>query len=115
MAHLNHLLLVSHRFDAHVHGLRQEDLTREDRQNWASAQRLFFPRVQDCLFRIENGDGDVKPEDMKGTRVYLEMGFKYVEIFCSFTATLLQRIEYASYVNKGLCPPSKCHAIKIWE
>ncbi len=99
MAHISHLELVAQQFDIAVHGLRNEDVHRTDRQNWASAQRMYFPRVRDCLLEIENGD---RPEDVMGTRIYLEICWKFVEIFCSFCATLLERVAYASEVTNFL-------------
>ncbi len=99
MAHISHLELVAERFDIGIHGLQNEDIHRSDRQNWASAQRMYFPRVRDCLLEIENGD---RPEGVKGTRVYLEICWKFVEIFCSFSATLLERVTYASEVTNFL-------------
>ena len=99
MAHISHLELVAERFDIATHGLRNEDIHRTDRQNWASAQRMFFPRVRDCLLQIEHGD---RPEGVKGTRIYLEICWKFVEIFCSFQATLLERVIYASEVTNFL-------------
>lgn len=105
MAHLNHLLLVSSRFDVINHGLLYEDLSREDRQNWSSAQRIFFPRVQACLQSISDG-ANGPPENVTGTLAYLQLGFRYIEIFCSYSATLFQRIVHASYV---------CNFLRIWR
>ncbi len=99
MAHISHLELVAQRFHMTIHGLRNEDIHRTDRQNWASAQRMFFPRVRDCLREIEHSD---RPEDVKGTRIYLEICWKFVEVFCSFSATLLERVTYASEVTNFL-------------
>lgn len=72
IVHINHLWLVHDRFSIQEHGLRIEDLEREDRQNWASAQRMFFPQVQECLRKIEQGVQG-RAEDVKGTRIYLRM------------------------------------------
>lgn len=43
---LEHVGLVYNRFTADQHGLRQEDVDRKDRQNWASAQRLCQAKVR---------------------------------------------------------------------
>ena len=41
MAHMNDLHLVYETLPAQEHRLRKGDILREDRQNWAAAQRLF--------------------------------------------------------------------------
>lgn len=98
VAHINHLHLVMKNFEHQIHGLREEDVNRKDRQNWGSAQRMFFPKVQMCLRRLETGDNGLAPEDVKGTRLYLELCYKFVEIFCSGSASLQKRILLASHV-----------------
>ena len=99
LAHHNHLFLVRESFDMHMHGLLLEDVVRKDRQNWASAQRLMFPRVQQCLKDLETGE---KKEDVVGTRMYLHICYLYVEIFCSLSQSLLERITNASVVANFL-------------
>ena len=107
LCHGNHLqLLIDNanltKFD---HGLQQSDVDRRDRMNWESAQRLLFPKIRDCLARIDSGA--IQPqENVVGTRLYLYMVWKYVEIFYSLEATLTQRIENASYV---------CNFLRIWR
>ena len=98
MAHMNHLVYLQSHIDQLFHGLRHEDVVREDRQNWASSQRLMFPRVQEQLHLIEQGVGGERPEDVKGTRMYLKVCHLYVEIFCSLDKTLLQRVVASSTV-----------------
>eukprot|EP00112_Aurelia_sp_Birch-Aquarium-sp1_P010292 Seg2203.8 transcript_id=Seg2203.8/GoldUCD/mRNA.D3Y31 product="hypothetical protein" protein_id=Seg2203.8/GoldUCD/D3Y31 len=100
-AHISHLELAHERFSSHEHGLRIEDIKRTDRQNWGSAQRLFFSRVRECLKKIENGESGRK-EDVKGTTVYLDLCHMYVEIFCSFKLGLLERVHNASTVTNFL-------------
>ena len=56
---MNHLNLVADRFSIHEHGLRQEDVLRKDRQNWASAQRIMFLRVRHCLSKIQEGHSGI--------------------------------------------------------
>ena len=102
LVHINHLNLVMTRFEAQQHGLRTEDVTRQDRQNWGSAQRICFPRVQECLKKLECGEEGMTQEDVKGTRIYLFICFLFIEIFCSLTASLTQRITYASQVANFL-------------
>ena len=97
VAHINHLFLVKEKFDIKVHGLRVEDVERKDRQNWASAQRFLFPRVQQGLRNLETGV-DGRKEDVLGTRIYLFICYLYVEIFCSFNPSLYDRVKNASTV-----------------
>lgn len=59
MAHINHLQLVTELFDAHQYGLTKNDILRKDRQNWASAQKLTFLRVQNCLQQIVDGIDEI--------------------------------------------------------
>ena len=47
----NHLTLLHQLFRFDGHGLQAEDLTRSDRQNWQSAERICFLKVQDCLLK----------------------------------------------------------------
>ena len=107
LCHGNHLQLVidNANFTKFDHGLQQSDIDRRDRMNWESAQRLLFPRVRECLEKIYSGV--IQPrENVIGTRFYLYMVWKYVEIFYSSKATLKERIENASYV---------CNFLRIWQ
>lgn len=54
---MNHLRLVRDNFDFNIHGLREMDVSRADRQNFASAQRLILPKVHNCLQEILSGNG----------------------------------------------------------
>ncbi len=107
ICHANHLqLLIDNskisRFD---HGLQQTDIDRRDRMNWESAQRLLFPKVRQCLQKINAGS--IQPqENVSGTMHYLEMAWRYVEIFYSLQATIEERIFNASYV---------CNFLRIWR
>ena len=97
MAHMNHLVLVREALPSQRHGLLWEDVERKDRQNWASAQRLLFPRVQQCLTQLESVNEETT-EDVIGTRVFLYIGFLHVDIFCSFKLSFKERIQNASTV-----------------
>ena len=97
LAHMNHLFLVREKIDIQTHGLRIEDVERKDRQNWGSAQRFMFPRVQACLRNLERGVDDRK-EDVLGTKIYLFICYLYVEIFCSLSLSLRDRVKNASTV-----------------
>ena len=59
----------------------------------------MFPRVQQCLKDLETGE---KKEDVVGTRIYLHICYLYVEIFCSLSQSLLERITNASAVANFL-------------
>ena len=100
LVHMSHLELVTDLFPILEHGLRKEDVERQDRQNWSSAQRMFFPKVRDCLQIIQRDN--TRPHDVLATIAYLEICWLFVEIFCSFEATLLQRVEHASTVTNFL-------------
>eukprot|EP00112_Aurelia_sp_Birch-Aquarium-sp1_P026516 Seg944.3 transcript_id=Seg944.3/GoldUCD/mRNA.D3Y31 product="hypothetical protein" protein_id=Seg944.3/GoldUCD/D3Y31 len=107
ICHVNHLQLLLDndeisRFD---HGLQQPDVDRRDRMNWESAQRHLFPKVRECLEKINSGS--IQPqENVNGTLFYLEMTWRYVEIFYSLSATLEERISNASFV---------CNILRIWR
>lgn len=57
MIHMNHFRLVLERFSTTVSGLRREDVSRQDRQNFTSAQRLIKQPVIECLEKIQMGSG----------------------------------------------------------
>ena len=74
MANMNHLQLVTELFDVSQHGLTKNDILRKDHQNWASAQKLTFLRVQNCLQQIVDGIDEIgRPPDpsVLGLLVYL--------------------------------------------
>ena len=106
--HSNHLRLVYNSFDVGVHGLIQEDVVRTDRQNFRSAQRVAFTKVQNCLQRMISGDIEDQAPDpsLAGTFLYLKVLWCYCEIFLSGKATLEERIMYASLV---------IHFLGIWH
>ena len=97
LAHMHHFQLVLDRFDVLEHGLQQSDVNREDRMNWESAQRLMFPRVMNCLTKLNDGQG-VAQENVCGTQIYIKMCWRFTEIFLSVNASLLQRVINASCV-----------------
>ena len=98
--HMNHIIKVYNKFEAHGHGLTKGDVDRDDKQNWRSAQRLSFKCVQDCLNRIENGDSvGPKDESVRGIKCYLSIVSTYVDIFCSPVASLAERIQFCSKVS----------------
>ena len=108
LVHMNHLQLVSEVFPFADHGLGRSDIERRDRQNWRSAQKLTFPKVQSCLEALINVTVQGRPPDITllGTKTYLLIIWYYVEIFCSCVASLATRIKYAAIVT---------HYLAIWR
>lgn len=102
IVHSNHLVYVCNRFPFEEHKLNHEDTTRNDRQNWRSAQRISFLCVQQCLQQIKDGGDDT----VTGTLAYLQMVWRYVEIFVSAKATLRDRIKHAGFI---------IHFLGIWH
>ena len=102
MAPMNDLQLVTELFDFHQHGHTKNNILRKDCQNWASAQKLTFLRVQNCLQQIVDGIDEIgRPPDpsVLGSLVYLRLVWYYVEIFFSPVANLCTRIKYAALVS----------------
>ena len=109
MAHMNHLQLVTELFDVHQHCLTKNGILRKDRQNWVSAQKLTFLRVQNCLRQILDGINEIgrlSGPSVMGSPVYLRLVWYYVEIFFSPVANLFTRIKYAALVS---------HVLGIWR
>lgn len=61
LVHMNHLQLVSEVFPFADHGLGVSDIERHDRRNWSSAQKLTFPKIQECLEALINGTCQGRP------------------------------------------------------
>ena len=97
-AHRNDIRSVFENFSRHEHGLRDEDVNKRDRQNWASAQRTAFPKVRACLQHIAQGTNTQRDPSVQGTMAYLEIVYCYMEIFISLEASLYERIKYAGKV-----------------
>ena len=96
--HRNCLGLVSQEFSQHVHGLRDEDINKRDRMNWASAQRRRFPQVRDCLKMIKDGNCQIHNPSVAATIAFLTITYLYVEILVSLKATLYERVKNAATV-----------------
>ena len=64
------LLLQSRDIEQLHHGLHVNDVTRADRMNWESAQRVMFPKVRECLAKINSGEAQPK-ENVVITMEYL--------------------------------------------
>lgn len=108
LVYTNHLQLVSEVFPFADHGLGVSDIEHSDRQNWRSAQKLTFPKVQECLQALINGTVQGRPPNITllGTKAYLLIIWYYVEIFCSSVASLTNRIKYTAIVT---------HFLGIWR
>ena len=98
LAHRNYLRVVAQAFARHIHGRRDEDINKRDRQNWAFAQRTSFPCVRQCLEDIVHGQNALKDPTARSTSICLELVNYYMEIFVSLEATLYERIKYAGAV-----------------
>ena len=81
-----------------LHGFQKSDISRDDRQNWRSAQRLSIQKLQDIYCAKTNAN--------KGTAAYLKIVWFYVEVFCSDIASLRQRIQFCATV---------CHSLGIFR
>ena len=82
------------------HGLQQGDIERQARMNWESAQRLdMFLKVRTCLEQMDAGTapGNIY-ENVKGTIMFLDLCWVFIEIFLSLFASLLTLVKYASCV-----------------
>ena len=100
LVHANHLLLIRDRFGYEEVGLNENDVTRRDLQDWRSAQKLCFQKVQDRLEDVIVGSNEHRPNgSVLGTRVFLQVVWYYIEIFISGKASLLQRSKYAAIVS----------------
>ena len=107
LVHASLLLLICDRFGYEDVGLNENDVTRQDRQDWRSAQKLCLQNVQDRLEDVIVGSNEHRPNgSVLGTRVFLQMVWYYIEIFISGKASLLQCIKYAAIV---------CHFLAIWR
>ena len=99
LVHRNILRQLAENFSPHVHGLRDEDINRRDMQNWTACQRIAFPKVRECLWKMARGlDGVPQNEQALGLWVYLDIIYDYVEMFVSLKASYYQRIINAGYV-----------------
>ena len=99
IAHSNHLVQIFNTFPYERHGLTKEDVQRNDRQNWRSAQRICFEQVQRCFEELRDGHNDNPPDPtVVGTLTFLQVIWYYIEIFCSKKASLSERVRYAGLV-----------------
>ena len=66
---INHVAMVYNTFSYEQHGLLQADVDRQDRQNWASAQRLCQQKTQACLASMRLSE-DGRSERTLGIEMY---------------------------------------------
>ena len=97
MAHMNDLLYVQQNIPYDIHGLGQQEVNRNDRQNYVSCEKLAFQRVINCL---------QQHPAFRGTLIYIKILSHYLNIFHSPVASLQQRIHHASVVY---------HFLGIWH
>jgi hypothetical protein len=95
---LEHIGLVYNKYSVDDHGLKLEDVTRDDRQNWGSAQRIFQEKARMSLQLLRTVD-TLHQEWTLGTEVYLEVCANYIDIFCSNKLDLRSYIVMASKVS----------------
>ena len=103
LATMNHLQLVAERFSVDVHGLRQDDIDRTDRQNVAAVGRRVGLKAVRSLVNMQAVHTDKHgatqpPEQTQGTVALLIMIRRYALIFLSKQQTHLERVTSASYV-----------------
>lgn len=98
IATIGHIGMIFNKYTQDEHGLRMVDVKRDDRQNWAYAQRLCTFKVRKCLQLLRDSD-DVHRERTLGTEKYLEICSDYIDIFLSPTLDLRSRIVIASKVS----------------
>lgn len=82
-----HIRQVYNKFKYDDHDLRVEDASRDDQQNWASAQRMYAAKCRSSLRQLSLLD-DGHNKRTLGTKLYLEMCSSYVDIFLSVSLSL---------------------------
>ena len=82
-------------------GLVLKNTQQKDRQNWPSAQAILRRKVRHALWQHQPTVGG-----LQGLIVYLEMAWKYTNIFFSRVITFRERIEHACYV---------IHFLRLWR
>jgi hypothetical protein len=95
---LKHIGLIYNTFKFDEHGLRLEDVTRTDRQNWASVQRICAIKTRTYLLELRMA-ADGHHERTLGTEMYLEICSSYIDIFLSVSMSLQERIVSAAKVS----------------
>ena len=94
----SHIEQVFKEFTPEEHGLKLEDVERQDRQNWVATQRLCQSKVQTCLARMRCSDY-AQLERTLGTELYLEICSNYIDIFCSLRLDLRSRVVLSGKVS----------------
>jgi hypothetical protein len=101
---INHLRLVMSAFPKSEHGLLEEDVNVRDKQNVAAVQRVASLKVLACLDELAAGvtlpgGRYIPPEDILGTRLYLEVIHSFLQLFYGFDSlSVFQRVVLASFM-----------------
>ena len=103
IATLNHVDLARRESVAGLLKLQVRDTQRKDRQNWCSTQRVISRHVRAEMKKMEETEDG---ERMMGSRAYLDMCWKYTQMFYSKTLSIAKRVEYAAYV---------IHFLRLWR
>jgi hypothetical protein len=98
IAMLEYIGLVYNKYSIDDHGLKLEDVTKTDRQNWGSVQRICQEKAPMCLEFLRIA-GTLHQERTLGMEVYLEVCTNYIDIFCSNKFDLRSHIVMASKVS----------------
>ena len=78
------------------HGLGEQEVTRQDRQNYVSCEKVAYQKVLDCM------ENCVEEMPLQSTMTYLKMLHIYINVCLSPVATLSERIEKVSIVYQFL-------------
>ena len=70
MCLLEHVGMVYNKYSCDDHGLKQEDISKKDRQNWALAQCICQKKVR-LYLSLLRCSRDVHREQNLGTKTYL--------------------------------------------
>ena len=85
------------------HGIIQGDTTRDDRQNYRSAEKIVMNSVLSCCRAMIEGGPDVPPHpELKGLYSYLKLINLYITMFQSRHTTLAEKVKMASTVIRFL-------------
>jgi hypothetical protein len=95
---IGHIGLVYKKFTFDQHGLRNEDVSCADRQNWASIQQICAAKTRSYLRELRLAQ-DTHQERTLGTEIYLQICGDYIDCFLYVSLDLRARIVLASKVS----------------
>ena len=96
---------VYNKYTFDKHGLKLEDITRANWQNWKSIQFLYQKKVQSCLRELRTAEDTYWKRNL-GTKAYLGICADYIDIFLSPILDLRSRIVLAFKV---------CFFFQLWK